>query len=211
MLGADRPFVVCDPHRRNMRASVRSPTNHKTGVAAFRAARGGSLCIRRKRLPADFSSVVSQVRNAMIALTRDPEESVHFIVCADARFDSHPFLALPAPIRVPSLRDRASELPRIVDEYARDAIAALSFRDTCFTAADRAWVLEHGASSLSEIEKATLRLVALRASRNMSDAAARLGMAPVSLQRWLDRRKFPPSMLARRHDQKAVKQKNENQ
>jgi hypothetical protein len=35
--------------------------------------------------------------------------------------------------------------------------------------------------TLAEIEKATLRLVAIRASRNMSDAAARLGMASVSL------------------------------
>jgi len=37
-----------------------------------------------------------------------------------------------------------------------------------------------------------LRLVAIRASRNMSAAAERLGMAPVSLSRWLDRRKLSP-------------------
>jgi hypothetical protein len=49
-------------------------------------------------------------------------------------------------------------------------------------------MLEHGTSSLSEIEKSTLRLVALRAAPNMSNAAARLGMAPVSLSRWIDRR-----------------------
>jgi ActR/RegA family two-component response regulator len=33
-----------------------------------------------------------------------------------------------------------------------------------------------------------LRIVALRTSANLSVAAARLGMAPVSLARWLDRR-----------------------
>lgn len=50
-----------------------------------------------------------------------------------------------------------------------------------FTADDRAWVRDHAARSLAEIEKTTLRLVALRTSGNLSDAAARLGMAPVSL------------------------------
>jgi len=41
------------------------------------------------------------------------------------------------------------------------------------------------------IEKATLRLVAIRESRNLSSAAAPLGMAPVSLSRWIGRRKLP--------------------
>jgi transposase-like protein len=45
-------------------------------------------------------------------------------------------------------------------------------------------------TSLSEIEKATLRLVALRSSATVSQAAARLGMAPVSLSRWVARRKL---------------------
>jgi DNA-binding protein Fis len=45
--------------------------------------------------------------------------------------------------------------------------------------------------SLSAIEKAVLRCVALRSSTNMSRAAARLGMAPVSLSRWLERRRQP--------------------
>jgi hypothetical protein len=43
----------------------------------------------------------------------------------------------------------------------------------------------------AEIEKATRRVVALRVSRNLSQAAARLGMAPVSLWRWILRRKLP--------------------
>jgi hypothetical protein len=49
---------------------------------------------------------------------------------------------------------------------------------------------DHAAASLAEVEKATLRLVTLRTSRNMRHAAARLGMAPVSLFRWLGRRKW---------------------
>jgi ActR/RegA family two-component response regulator len=51
-------------------------------------------------------------------------------------------------------------------------------------------VRQHAVTSLAEVEKATLRLVALRTSRNPSNAAARLGMASVSLSRWVDRRKL---------------------
>jgi hypothetical protein len=59
------------------------------------------------------------------------------------------------------------------------------------------YVLRNAPLTLGEIEKATLRLVAIRASHNMSNAAARLGMAPVSLSRWIGRRKLPP-WIARR-------------
>src|SRR6185369_15700221 len=90
-----------------------------------------------------------------------------------------------------------SELPRIVDEYARDAIAALDAHKVRFTEADRQWVLEHTPLSLSKIEKATLRLVAIRMSRNLSRAAQRLGIAPVSLENWLGRRRKLPPMLLR--------------
>ena len=56
---------------------------------------------------------------------------------------------------------------------------------------DNAWVRQHASASLAEIEKATLRLIALRASRTLSAAAERLGMAPVSLSRWMERRRPP--------------------
>jgi hypothetical protein len=63
---------------------------------------------------------------------------------------------------------------------------------TSFTDADHRWVRQHAASSLAEIEKVTLRIVALRASCNLSQAAGRLEMAPVSLTRWIDRRTLRP-------------------
>jgi len=183
--GADRPFVVCDPRRRDGEEyeSVRSPVNYEAGLAAFRAARGGSLCVRSRRLPRDFSSVVAQLRST---------DDVQIIVCADGRDDAHPFLILPAPIRIPSLRVRTDELPRIIDEYAVDAVAELRALRPGLTAADRRWILEHAPRTLAEIEKATLRLVAIRVSRNVSNAAARLGMAPVSLSRWAWRRRLLP-------------------
>jgi len=182
--GAEQPFIVADRRRRNTSASVRTPKNLELGSNAFVEAAGGSLCVRYGRLPPDFSSVV--------AMMRDLNASVQLIVCADARFDTHPFLVLPAPIRVPPLTTRTKELPRIVDEYAADAIAELGAREAHFTEDDKAWVLEHSALTLEEIEKATLRLVALRMSRSLPRAAERLGMAPVSLSRWIGRRKLPP-------------------
>jgi hypothetical protein len=57
---------------------------------------------------------------------------------------------------------------------------------------DHRWVLEDAATSFDEIEKATLGGVALWSSANPSQAAARLGMAPVSLLRWRGRRRVDP-------------------
>jgi hypothetical protein len=90
------------------------------------------------------------------------------------------------------------ELPRIVEEYAAEAIAALRpLRPwDSFTVADLRWVVECAATSLPEIEKATLRVVAIKMSASLSDAARLLGMAPVSLARWLGRRSQPPTANA---------------
>jgi hypothetical protein len=163
-------------------ASVRSKANHESGVVAFLAAAGGSLCMT-SRLPRDFT--------ALLARLHEPDPRVRLIVCSN-RNDRGVRLAGPVPICVPPLRERALELPRIVEEYAAEAIAALRplrARDKCFfTADDLQWVVECAATSLPEIEKATLRVVARTMSASLSDAAGLLGMAPISLVRWFDRR-----------------------
>ncbi len=180
-LGVERPFAASDPRRENTQESVRSAANYVSGLAGFEAAIGGSLCVRGFRLPRDFADVLARLR--------DPDTRVQLIVCTQASGKGDGFLAV--PIVVPPLADRTAELPRIVDEYARDAAAELGVPRATFTAADREWVLEHGVSSLAEIEKATLRLIALRISESLPRAAERLGMAPVSLSRWIGRRKPP--------------------
>lgn len=180
-LGADRPFIACDPRRQNTDESVRSAANYVSGLAGLVAATGGSLCVRSSRLPRDFPDVLTRLR--------EPDAHAQLIVCAHDASDCEAFVTV--PIEVPALEDRADEVPRIIDEYGRDAIAALGAPPGSFTSADRAWVLEYAARSLSEIEKATLRLVALRISQSLPLAAERLGMAPVSLARWLGRRKLP--------------------
>src|SRR5512140_1836954 len=185
-LGTDAPFVVCDNRRSDVDRSVRSPTNYTSGVAGFTAASGGSLCLHYPRRPRDFSAVVALARNLSTSV------SVQLMICATARWDTHPFLVLPAPIRVPSLVTRTKELPRIVDEFMIDALKELGGSKEHFTAADRTWVLENAPRTFGEIEKATLRLVAIRMSRNLTHAADRLGMAPGSLARGLRHRKRTP-------------------
>jgi hypothetical protein len=187
-LGDDRPFVVCDPRRRPGKATVRSAENHDSGLQALAAAAGGSLCVRSRRLPRDFSEVVTALR--------DPSSRVVLVVCAHAPEECEPFLA--APIVVPPLSSREAELDRIITEYAEDAISELGQLGgprNGFPTVDREWVRTHSASSLPDIEKATLRLVAIRESRNVSNAAARLGMAPVSLSRWIGRRALPMELV----------------
>ena len=179
-LGAARPFIVCDPRRRQGRGNVRSAENYAIGMPAFAAATGGSLCVRNLRLPKDVGSV--------LAAFRGPNSRVQLVVCGQPSEDYDPYLA--APITVPPLTSRPDEIDRIIIEYAEDAVAELGAH-TGFLSADHAWVKAHSASSLPDIEKATLRLVAIRESRNLSNAAARLGMAPVSLSRWIGRRKLP--------------------
>jgi hypothetical protein len=186
-LGAGTPFIVCDPHRGNTPATVRSPANRVDVAAAFEAAAGGSLCIRRRRPPRDFMSLVARLRDS---------DDVQYI-CLDE--DSLAWLVRPGPIEVPPLATRGHELPRIVDEYVFDAVVELvpDRQGLDLTEGDRRWLIESlGMTSLSEIEEATLRLVALRSSATLSHAAARLGMAPVSLARWVARRKLSTQSYA---------------
>jgi hypothetical protein len=178
-LGSDRPFIVCDPRRGDLAPCVRSPANRKRLDMAIAAATGGALCVRTRRLPPDFGATVARLRDA-----RD----VMLILCRNEGDDDSPLLVRPAPVVIPPLTERGGDLSRIIDEYAHDAAAQLGVSLSTLTADDRTWVHHHAASSLPEIEKTTLRLMALRVSRTPSEAAARLGMEPVSLCRWLRRR-----------------------
>lgn len=181
--GPVRPFIVCDPRRGNVSASVRSPANYVSCARGFLAARGGTLCVRARRLPADFAATVALLRRA---------GDLMLVICIDGDGEASPLLVRPAPIRLPPLARRTDELDRIIDEYGCDAVSEFGGTMPALTDHERAWVREHAATSLCEIEKATLRLVAIRAARNMSTAAAHLGMAPVSLSRWIARRHLPP-------------------
>lgn len=183
--GHDRRFVVCDPRRPSGKATVRSAENCSTAMEALAVAAGGSVCVRTRRLPPDFHELVEALR--------EPMSRVQLVVCARAVEECERCRV--TPIVLPRLSDRQGEIDRIIYEYAQDAVIDLGVPRTTFLPVDHAWVREHASTSLDEIEKATLRLAALRASRTLSDAAARLGMAAVSLSRWIGRRDMPMDIL----------------
>jgi FHA domain-containing protein len=179
-LGPDRPFIVCDPRRQRSEGTVRSAANIARAVPALRAAAGGSLCIRGERLPRDLVEA--------LPLVRRPSAHVQLILCArkPARSD----LYVPTAISVPPLSRRANELGWIIAEYADDAIAQLGAPRGSFTPRDREWVRRHAASSLAEVEKTTLRMIAIRVSSTTSQAAERLGMSHAALSAWLERKRL---------------------
>jgi len=181
-LGADRPFVVCDPRRKSSEENVRNAENHVAGMPALLAATRGSLCVWNNKLPSDFDEVK--------AALKDPDVRVHLTVCARNAAEAEAFGAV--AIAIPSLADRKDELARIVAEYAADASLELVLPVAAFSRVDHAWVLKHETKTLPRIEKATQRLIALRAEDgNMSRAAVRLGMARMSLYKWIGRRTLP--------------------
>ena len=183
-LGPDRPFVVCDPRRGNTRATVRAPANYLDVDAAFAAAAGGSLCVRRRRLPDQFAALAERLRSS---------HEVQYI-CLDE--SSLQWLVRPGPIEIPSLHERHQEIPRIVDECLLDAVSELPWAAS-LNEQDRAWLIDSASSStFSDLEKSIARLIALRSSDRVSQAAARLGMTAVSLSRWIERRRLPAPLNA---------------
>ncbi|HEY5936613.1 MAG TPA: FHA domain-containing protein [Kofleriaceae bacterium] len=177
----DRPFVLCDPRRKTSEATVRSAASYDTGAGALAVATGGTLCVLSKHLPKDFSAISAELRA--------PGSRVQLVVCTHT-LGHETFLA--APITIPPLARRTRELNLVIEEYAAEAVAALAAAPTSFGAAERDWIKTHAADSLPEIEKATLRLVALREEDNtVTRAAARLGISHVSLLRWIGRRRLP--------------------
>ena len=179
-VGVQHPFVICNPRTETKRVTVRAPRSIASGVKAFWAARGGTLYLRHPFLPKDLP--------ALMKLVRDPHASVRLVVGLDEQPRPIVDLLGPVAVRVPMLHERQREISRIVSEYAADARLALGAPASSFTDTDQAWVVAHAAKSFAEIEKATLRVVALNTSKNVSAAARLLGMQSVSLSRWMSRR-----------------------
>jgi hypothetical protein len=178
-------FIVADPKRGEQSATLRNPASRADGIAAMRAAAGGSLCIREERPPVDF--------DAVLRTFREPDNSAQLFVCMRPGTRARDaWLSGAELIDFPSLDSRESELSRIIAEYASEATTLLKASESCFLDIDREWVSRVSAQSLPDIAKGTLRAVAIRMSRNLKEAARVLGMAPVSLSRWLARRETDP-------------------
>jgi hypothetical protein len=181
VIGRDKPFILCDRRRRRADADVRAVANIDDPLQALRAAIGGSLCLLCRRMPHNTSAIAEEFSRS--------RPRVQIVMCTPGDSPADAWQSYPAdPIVIPRLDERQHELDRIIYEYAVEAIKGLGTAHTTFTEEDLDWVRTHSASTHAKIEKGTRRLVALREAGNVSRAAARLGMAPVSLSRWFGRR-----------------------
>lgn len=178
-LGEVPPFIVCDPRRNASRGNARSAANAVRVSDAIDRATGGTLCLRARRLPSDFDRTIALLRGADVRLFM-----LH--TCWDRR------QIRPSPIEIPPLEVRRDEIPRIVEFFLNEGRRTLklgrSWRDL-LDERELAWLSAQ--TSLAEIAKACLRLLAVRISSGVRVAAKRLGIAPVSLTRWLERRDVP--------------------
>lgn len=184
LFDSDRPFVVCDPRRCEGDGSVRTPPNRRTGMLALETAMHGSVCVRSNRLPPDFDAFTMSLREegspVMLFVCLHDNDRIRDLLCP--------------PIEIPSLAQREHDLERILDECLKEAAEALGVRAVRLSVDMRRSVLGD-VRSLSDLEKATVRLVALMSARNLSQAAERLHMAPVSLSRWVRRRRWSAALL----------------
>jgi len=181
------PFVESSPRRGATSGSAWSTRNHPIAEEAWAAAVSGTLCVSNERRPKRLATLLPRQDRST---TR-----VQLIVCACAPID--PVLSDSIAITPVAHRSR-EELDRVISEYGRDASEELQARLTplgitaTFTAADHAWVRLHAASSYTDIARATLRLVALRAFEGTTLRAARiLGMSAAALSEWRARRRLP--------------------
>ncbi|MGE0401898.1 MAG: FHA domain-containing protein [Kofleriaceae bacterium] len=158
----EQPFVVADV----------DDTKSRLGLARA-AARGGTLCLRSEKPVRDLPLVR--------ALAFDHEPSARLVVCATTA-------AHVQPIEIPALATRVDEVARIIDAYARDAIARLGAHATSYTTVDRASIASWNNQTLAGIEESVLRMIAIREFGGVTGAAPHLGVTHSSLSRWLARR-----------------------
>jgi len=172
LFGSQRRFVVCDPRRHEREGSARLPPNRKTSVLALSASAGGSVCIRSNHLPSDYD---------LLAPSRRIVNGTQLFVCLNS--DDQVIDMLCPPVRVASLAHRVSDLDRLISEYIADATRALGVGGMRIPERMHDAILWH-TRALADLEKVVMRIVALKSAASVSEAARRLGMAPVSLTRW---------------------------
>jgi hypothetical protein len=185
LFGPGRSFIVADPRRHENDGDVRSPPSRSTALAALDGAMGGSVCIRARRLPDDFDAFAERIRNG--------HPAAMVFVCLDGDRDRVRDLLYP-PLDVPPLRKRKPELDRLLFECLDEAARALAVPRVHLSRKTRGTIIEN-VSSLAELEKTALRIVALLSRPTFAEAATSLGMATVSLSRWTGRRRWFSGLL----------------
>jgi hypothetical protein len=123
----------------------------------------------------------------LVFLLRSTADPVQLIICDDSRTD--PLSTFALHVTIPNLLSRYAELPRIVEEYCRDAADALGTRMDA-AGEIRGWIFRNASTSIPDIERAAYRLFAIRASKSLDAAAALLGIDAQALRAWLQRNKL---------------------
>lgn len=166
LLGPDRKFVV-----------------HAHGTAithTLAEARGGTVCFSSSRVPPDIEQAAAALRT--------PMSRTRAIVCSKpAAQASNLALQLEPTIRVdlPPLAERKDELPRIIEDYAREFADGWSTAPV-FDRRDVPALCAYPHTGLAEIEDSARRLVAMRGF-GVTGGAQRLGITHGALSTWAKR------------------------
>lgn len=181
-----RPFVCCDPRRKIAGEDTESFTRCVSdGLTAVAQARDGTVCIDDQRRPGDLAEMLEELHR--------PGCTAQLMVLARSARKAE--IYTPSPVVIPPLRARRDELERLVLEYEAEAVRRLGIGALELTPAQRSWIRERSAETLPEIQKATLRLIAIRHAGSIVGAAALLRMSHRGLGKWLERRRFRPEIV----------------
>ncbi len=181
-----RPFVLCHPRRHPSADTERFTRCVPDGRTALAQAGDGTACIDDRRRPADLVEMLDRWRR--------PEVAAQLMVLAKDKRRAEAYT--PAPVEIPPLASRRDELDRLLAEYEAEAMQRLGVNAPPLTPAQRAWVRQSSGETLPDIQKATLRLIAIRQAGTIAGGAALLGMSHVALGQWLERRRYRPSLIA---------------
>src|ERR1051325_10787746 len=141
-----------DPRRAPSVGGGHKPRSIANPIDALAAAAGGSLCLHAQRPAPGFQRIVQRWRGS--------ETRVHLVLCSAA---SDPVLETVADslVLVP-LYLRWRDRIHIISNVATEAAIELGVEGTAVSDADRQIILASDATTLSELETATRRLVAIR-------------------------------------------------
>jgi hypothetical protein len=170
-----RPFVLCHPRRHPSADTERFTRCVAEGLIALAQAGDGTVGIDDRRRPADLVEMLDRWRR--------PEAAAQLMVLAKNPRKAEAYT--PAPVEIPPLRTRRDELDRLIAEYEAEAMQRLAIEAPELTPAQRAWVRQSSGETLPDIQKATLRLIAIRQAGTIAGGAALLGMSHVALGQWL--------------------------
>jgi hypothetical protein len=186
-----RPFIVVDNRRGDRSGNLRSTASRATLAGALRDVDGGTICIRRFRMPPDWETHYDRLisTDACLMFVHQPIER--------KRVE----LIRPGPIVVPDLATRSQDdIRHIIDDVEAETRESIGI-DLMLPESHRAWIATNGITPLADrhatvhdIETAVIRLMASLTAKTESSAAGMIGCAPVVLHRWLRRHGFtwPP-------------------